>query len=250
MKKPKPSSSATPPQSSTKKVVISSKMKKAKSARNADIKTSGVEKLSPPAAAAAADPIVEAWKKERREARRFPTVFELTQITAILSAGTYWQEYWHESDGPKEQWSVAAAAASIWEHCGRILDDKIGRAIYCAEMAQEPDLEPLDIPNWLWARNEEKFPLDFDKALEYIVGKKVRKPDRYAQFRAFMRAQIKDPTIEEEKRMAIATRRFTELKTGGFSQESFERAGGLFDQWKAIQAKEKARKAAAARWGK
>jgi osmotically-inducible protein OsmY len=92
--------------------------------------------------------------------------------------------------------------------------------------------------------------LDFDKALEYIVGKKVRKSDRYAQFRAFMRAQIKDPTIDEEKRMAIVTRRFTELKNGGFSLGSYERAGGLFDQWKARQAKEKARKAAAARWGK
>ena len=225
-------------------------MKKSTRDRGSDSKTSVAKKLSPPAAAVAADPTVEAWKKEKSEAHRFPTIFELTQITAILSAGTYWKHYWDESEGPEEHWSVAAAAASMWEHCGRILDDKIGSAIYYAEMAQHPDPEPPDIPNWLWATNEEKFPLDFDKALEYIIGKKIRKADRYTQFRAFMRAQIKDPTIEEEKRMVIVTRRFTELKTGGFSQESFERAGGLFDQWKAIQAKEKARKAAAARWGK
>jgi len=222
-------------------------MKKAKSARNANTKTSSAKKLPPPAAA---DPTIEAWKKEKREASRFPTIFELTQIAAILSAGTYWKQYWHESDGPKEDWSVAAAAASMWEHCGRILDDKIGSAIYYGEIVQQPDPEPPDMPNWMWATNQEDFPLEFDKALEYIVGKKVRKSDRYAQFRAFMRAQIKDPTMEEEKRMEIVTRRFTELKTGGFSLESFKRAGGLFDEWKAGQAKEKARKAAAARWAK
>ena len=225
-------------------------MKKGKSTRGADTKTVVAKKPSPPAAAEAADSTVEAWKKEKSEASRFPTIFELTQIAAILSAGNHWKEYWHESDGPREEWSVAAAAASMWEHCGRILDDKIGRAIYYSEMAQDPGPVFPDIPDWLWASSEEKFPLDFDKALEYIVGKKIRKGDRYAQFRAFMRAQIKDPTIEEEKRMAIVTRRFTELKTGGFSRESFERAGGLFDQWKANQAKEKARKAAEKRWEK
>ena len=223
-------------------------MKNPKKIRGAGVKTRGAKKTSSPAVTEAADPTIEAWKKEKNEAHRFPTIFELTQIAAILSAGTYWKDYWHESDGPKEKWSVAAAAASMWEHCGRILDDKISSAIYYSEMAQEPDLELHDIPSWLWATSEENFPLDFDKALEYIVGKKVRKPDRYAQFRAFMGAQIKDPTIEEEKRMAIVTKRFTELKTGGFSQESFERAGKLFEQWKANRAKDKARKAAEKRW--
>ena len=197
-----------------------------------------------------ADPTIEALKKEKKESLRFPTIFELTQITAILSNGDFWKDSWDESSGPKEEWSVAAAAFVMWENCGQVLANEIDREIFYAEMAQQPDPEPPDIPNWVWATSEEEFPLDFDKALEYIVGKKIRKGDRYAQFRAFMRAQIKDPTIEEEKRMAIVTRRFTELKTGGFSRESFERAGGLFDQWKANQAKEKARKAAIKRWEK
>ena len=225
-------------------------MKKAKSVRGADTKTGGAKKLSPPAAAEAADPTVEAWKKEKSEASRFPTIFELTQIAAVLAQGNYCQKFWSDYEGSETDFSPANTAYYLWEHCGRILDDKIGEAIYYAKMAQEPDPEPPDIPSWLWATSEEKFPLDFDRALEYIVGKKIRKGDRYAQFRAFMRAQIKDPTIEEEKRMAIVTKRFTELKTGGFSRESFERAGGLFDQWKANQAKDKARKAAEKRWEK
>lgn len=225
-------------------------MKKLNRARATGVKAKAAKNSSPPAAAAAADPTIEAWKKEKNEAHRFPTIFEMTQIAAVLAQGNYCQKYWSDYEGSETDFSPANTAYHLWEHCGRILDDKIGEAIYYSEMAQQLDPEPPDIPSWLWAINEEKFPLDFDKALEYIVGKKTRKGDRYAQFRAFMRAQIKDPTIEEEKRMAIVTRRFTELKTGGFSRESFERAGGLFDQWKANQAKEKARKAAKKRWEK
>lgn len=224
-------------------------MKKSKNTRSADTKTAGAKRLSPPAAAEAADPTVEAWKKEKSEASRFPTIFELTQIAAILSAGNHWKEYWHESDGPQDEWSVAAAAASMWEHCGRILDDKIGRAIYYAKMAQEPEPDP-QAPSLLWVLQANEFPMNFDKALEYIVGKKVRKADRYAQFRAFMRARIQNPTIDEEGRMAIVTKRFNELKTNGFSSDSFKRAVELFSQWKVFQAKDKARKAAEKRWEK
>ena len=63
-----------------------------------------------------------------------------------------------------------------------------------------------------------------------------------------MRALIKDPTMEEEKRVAIAEKRFIELKEQGFSTESFEKAGKMFDVWKATQAKQKAQNAAMARW--
>ena len=222
-------------------------MKKIKRIRSGGAKSSPA-KMPLPLTDKPADPCVVAWKKEKNEAHRFPSIFELNQIAAILSLGTHWQKYWDESDGPQADWSVAAAAYSMWEHCGRILDDKIGEAIHYAEMSQDPDLQQPDIPDWIWARHNEEFPLAFDKALEHIIGKKIRKSDRYAQFRAFMRALIKDPTMEEEKRVAIAEKRFIELKEQGFSTESFEKAGKMFDAWKATQAKQKAQNAAMARW--
>ena len=138
----------------------------------------------------------------------------------------------------------------MWEHCGRILVDKIDLQIKLAEIPDENISESIDTFEniFIWALQNEKFPIEFDKALKFIIGKKIRKPDRYAQFRAFMRALIKDPTMEEEKRVAIAEKRFIELKEQGFSTESFEKAGKMFDAWKATQASQKAHSAAMARW--
>jgi hypothetical protein len=91
---------------------------------------------------------------------------------------------------------------------------------------------------------------DFEAVLKALVGEKTRKADRYRIFREFMRDQSRKngSSNDEEKVVAVTEKRFTELKEGGFPQESFQKAEAWFVEWRKERRHERAKLAAKQRW--
>jgi hypothetical protein len=176
---------------------------------------------------------------------RYPTAFELSQIAAIFGQSDAWKAYWDESQGPQEEYSVAAAAYDLWHHCVTIIRSKIDEDIHYSSLEIPPDP-----PEWEIALNVETFPMPFEDGLKIIVGKTIRRMDRHKAYRDFIRSILMKKKENAPNIDSMVAEQFARLKSDGFSQKVFRFSATTFSSWKKDQAKEKAKNAAKARWEK
>lgn len=191
-------------------------------------------------------PEVKRYFSEIEATFRQPTHFELAQIAALLNgnnnrAGLIPNHLQGVIEN-EDKLFVTDAALGLWQRCGQTQRERLEYDARLLAYGNSPEFFTS-----VWALAE-GFPLRFDSALKYIVGKTIRRGYRHKRFHAFLRATIPGPKAKEEERDSIAANRISELKKTGFSQQCFEEMKQLFNRWDANQAKEKASAAARKRW--
>ena len=217
MKKPKLSASATSPQPETKP--------------------------------AEASPVQEnhyPLREEMGAAQRFPTVFELAQIAAVLNGNENWRTFVPEGLGDWPEESVAKSALGLWQQCqDAVLTALIAKRFEIAkrEAKRKANASVLET-----ALRKVRFPLEFDHALKLIMGEKTRRADRYKLFRQFLN-ENHGSWIEQKSDAGVeAEEIFTTFKVQGFDAQDLRKCAACFLEWRAQQAKVKARRAAEKRW--
>jgi hypothetical protein len=217
MKKPKLSSSATPPQPETKPVE--------------------------------AKPVQEnryPLRDEMDAARRFPSVFELAQIAAVLNGNENWRKFVPDGLGDWPEESVAKSALGLWQQCREVVLTALMMEQF--EIAGREAKRKANSSAWETALRKVKFPLEFDQALKLIMGEKTRRADRYKLFRHFLQ-ENHGSWIEQKSDVGFeAEEIFTTFKAQGFGNQDFRKCAACFLEWRAQQTKLKARRAAETRW--
>ena len=192
-----------------------------------------------------------AAKAQMEATERLPTMFELAQIAAALVDKKDLRQFEPDHHKPDSFLSITDAALGLWQNCGHTLQaamkfenflNQVGSA-FGDETTPEP-------PEWVKALDDEAFPIGFDSGLKIICGPKSRRADQHKALRKFLQDLYRNFCQDEVLGDATALKKFIQLKAVGFTKMEFEEIAQGIDEMKQEQTQEKAKKAAAARWGK
>lgn len=187
-------------------------------------------------------------RAEMGETHRRPTLLELTEIAAVLNGHENWQQFipYHIKGG--EKISLTDAALGLWERSQITLQTVIMDEGFSND-ERESNRESRS-PAVAHAMLHERFPISLDHALKLIVGRKIRNANRHKRFNDFLRDTISSFTGNGAEAETKVRNQYLGLKESGFNSKTLDEIGKLFSEWNKKCAKEKARKAAAVRWGK
>lgn len=186
------------------------------------------------------------FREEMGAARRFPTVFELAQIAAVLNGNENWRNFVTEGLGDWKEESVAKSALGLWQQCQDVVLTAL-IAEQCATTVREAKRQ-FNSTAWETTLRKIQFPLEFDRGLKLMMGEKTRRADRYKLFRHFLQDNH-GSWIEQKSDVGFdAEEIFATLKTEGFDNLDLRKCAACFSEWRAQQTKAKARRAAEKRW--
>ena len=191
-----------------------------------------------------------ATKAKMEGTERLPTMFELAQIAAALVDKKDLRQFEPFHHQPDSFLSITDAALGLWQNCGHTLKAAMKFDATLDLMLAAPVDEGPQPPEWFNALDQESFPIGFDRGLEIIFGPQSRTADQYKGLRDFLTAFYRNVCMDDSLGDAEAQKKFMHLKGAGFSKMEFEEYARGIHEMKHEQTQEKAKKAAAARWGK
>lgn len=199
--------------------------------------------VDPYEAEIANNPEIARLKTELSTLYRRPRFRELIQVAAQLSEPKDFKD-------AKKTSALVGRAMALWRGCQAYLRNEIQDDIRLEmdhiAIGYMSDLSPLETA----LQYPEEFPINFEFALELIVGEKVRRTDRFKTFRDFARDTFRPHAEGEAALEAMVTDKIASLRKNGFEYHPFARAADLFKKWKATRASRKASMAARMRWSK
>lgn len=192
-----------------------------------------------------------AGKAKMEATERLPTMFELAQIAAVLVDKKDLRQFEPYHLKQDSFLSITDAALGLWQNCGHTLQAAMKFEKFLTQMdsafGDETTPEP---PEWVKALDDEAFPIGFERGMKIICGPKSRRAEQHKALRDFLTAFYRNVCMDNSLGDADAQKKFTQLKSAGFSKMEFEEYARGIHEMKHEQTQEKAKKAAAARWGK
>jgi len=217
-----------------------------------------MKKLKPSSSATSTQPVTKpvmagtvqgnpfSFGDEFEAARRFPTVFELAQIAAILNGNKNWCKFVPKGLGNTPEESVEKSALGLWQQCREVvITALIGKYIGFDQRGEvrHSYYTPMEI-----ALRTQTFPLKFEYALKVIIGEKTRRADRYKLFRRFLQDNHGSWSEQKSDVGFEAEEIFAKVKAEGFNKQDLQKCAACFFEWRAKQKTLKARRAADTRW--
>lgn len=185
-------------------------------------------------------------REEVDEFDRLPSVFELAQIAAALNSNENWRKFVPNGLGEWKEESVAKSALGLWKQCQNVIITAIlGES---GEIFDREAKKKAYSSDWEVALRKIKFPLEFERGLKLIIGKKTRRADRYKLFRDFLQDSHGSWINKKSDVGFDADETFTALKADGFENLDLRNGAACFSEWRKKQAKAKALNAAKERW--
>lgn len=207
--------------------------------------------------------------EKSRQIHRNPTTAELAQLAAALAlrkdGPSFLRPYWDLIHGendkagkpiePHPTTILAHESLALWEACENVLSEKIRHdAEHEWDFKDAERMELFEKGKTEALESFGPYPILFDRALEFIVGKETRKGQRNKRFSDFL--EYRHELAGKPKRlMASAVRdRFDALKVSGFSMQDFKDVSETYPKWieqlRAEQARSRGESGAAGRWPK
>lgn len=203
--------------------------------------------------------------EKSRQIHRNPTTTELAQLAAALAlrkdGPSFLRPYWDLIHGendkagkpiePHPTTILAHESLALWEACENVLSEKIRHdAEHEWDFKDAERMELFEKGKTEALESFGPYPILFDRALEFIVGKETRKARRNKKFSDFLEYRHKLPG-KPKRLMASAVRdRFDALKVSGFTRETFQKETELYQEWDKQRKRKKAKDAAETRWAK